>query len=45
VRGGELRAGGDAAEVAWARENELAKYKLEAPAMHVIGKAFSRKDS
>jgi ADP-ribose pyrophosphatase YjhB (NUDIX family) len=42
VRGGELRAGGDAADVAWARESELAGYKLEAPAMQVIGKAFSR---
>ncbi|HMF91130.1 MAG TPA: NUDIX domain-containing protein [Candidatus Angelobacter sp.] len=41
VRGGELRAGGDAAEVAWASESELARYKLEAPAMQVIRKAFS----
>ena len=40
VRGGGLRAGGDAAEVAWASENELAGYKLEAPALQVIGKAF-----
>jgi 8-oxo-dGTP diphosphatase len=42
VRGGNLRAGGDAAEVAWASEEELAQYKLEAPAMHVIGKALWR---
>jgi 8-oxo-dGTP diphosphatase len=41
VRGGELRAGGDAAEVAWAKEDGLAKYKLEAPAMQVIRKAFA----
>jgi 8-oxo-dGTP diphosphatase len=40
VLGGELRAGGDAADVRWAGENELAKYKLEQPAMDVIGKAF-----
>jgi ADP-ribose pyrophosphatase YjhB (NUDIX family) len=40
VRGGELRAGGDAADVAWASENELSKYKLEKPAIEVIGKAF-----
>jgi ADP-ribose pyrophosphatase YjhB (NUDIX family) len=45
VRSGELRAGGDAAEVAWARESDLAAYKLEAPAMQVIGKAFSRTHS
>jgi 8-oxo-dGTP diphosphatase len=42
VRGGELRAGGDAAEVACASENELTKYKLERPAIEVIGKAFAR---
>ncbi|HEX7285430.1 MAG TPA: NUDIX hydrolase [Candidatus Angelobacter sp.] len=42
VTGGELRAGGDAAEVAWASEEELKKYKLEKPARDVIGKAFSR---
>ncbi|HKF20751.1 MAG TPA: NUDIX domain-containing protein [Candidatus Angelobacter sp.] len=41
VRGGELRAGGDAAEVAWASESELASYKLEKPALGVIEKAFS----
>jgi 8-oxo-dGTP diphosphatase len=42
VRGGALRAGGDAAEVAWASEDELPQYNLEAPAMHVIGKALWR---
>lgn len=41
VQGGELRAGGDAADVVWAGENELAQYKLEMPAMQVIRKAFS----
>ncbi len=42
VTGGELRAGGDAAEVAWAREEDLEKYKLEKPALDVIGRALSR---
>lgn len=41
VRGGELCAGGDAADVAWAREEELATYKLEKPAVDVIRKAFA----
>jgi len=40
VTGGELRAGGDAAGVAWAREEELGKYRLEKPARDVVGKAF-----
>src|SRR6478752_3227398 len=40
VKGGELRAGGDAADVAWASESELGKYKLEKPALEVIRKAF-----
>lgn len=40
VKGGELRAGGDAADVAWAGESELGKYKLEKPALEVIRKAF-----
>src|SRR5215471_511891 len=43
VEGGELRAGGDAADARWAGENELTKYKLEEPAQHVIRKAFSLK--
>ena len=38
--GGELRAGGDAAEVAWATAEELGKYNLEKPALDVIRKAF-----
>src|SRR5215510_3079045 len=41
VQGGELRAGGDAADVTWAGENELQHYKLEQPAIQVIRKAFS----
>lgn len=40
VTDGELRAGGDATDVAWAREEELGKYKLEKPARDVIGKGF-----
>ena len=42
--GGELRAGGDAAEVAWAREDELAKYGLEEPALRVAKKGFNHKE-
>ena len=42
VHGGELCAGGDAAEVAWAGEGELAQYKLEAAAIEVILKALAR---
>ena len=38
--GGTLQAGGDAAEVVWARPDELAKYELEKIAVAVIGKAF-----
>ena len=39
--GGELLAGGDVAEVAWANESDLAIYSLEEPALAVIHKAFS----
>jgi 8-oxo-dGTP diphosphatase len=42
VQGGELRAGGDAEDVRWAGESELAKYKLEQPAVEVIRKAFEK---
>ena len=42
VQGGELRAGGDAADVRWAAESELAEYKLEQPAVEVIRKAFEK---
>jgi len=40
VEGGELRAGGDAADVRWASEPELAEFRLEAPAIEVIRKGF-----
>jgi 8-oxo-dGTP diphosphatase len=40
VEGGSLRAGGDAADVRWATHAELIEYKLESPAIEVIGKAF-----
>ena len=42
VQSGKLRAGGDAAEAAWATESDLAKYKLEKPAIEVIRKGFSQ---
>ena len=38
--GGELRAGGDAADVAWAHWEELRKFGLEEPALSVIKKGF-----
>lgn len=38
--GGELRAGGDAADVAWAGWEELGKFGLEEPALSVIKKGF-----
>jgi 8-oxo-dGTP diphosphatase len=41
MQGGELRAGGDAADARWATEAELAEFKLESPAVEVIKKAFS----
>jgi 8-oxo-dGTP diphosphatase len=41
VTGGELRKGGDAADVAWASSGELPRYKLEQPARQVIQKAFA----
>jgi ADP-ribose pyrophosphatase len=41
VRSGELCAGGDAADAAWASEEDLSRYKLEAPALQVIRKALS----
>ena len=45
VQGGELRAGGDAEDVRWAGESELAKYKLEQPAVEVIRKGFFSRES
>lgn len=41
VTGGGLQVGGDAADVAWATQEELAEFKLEKPAMDVIHKAFT----
>jgi 8-oxo-dGTP diphosphatase len=40
VEGGELHAGGDAADVRWAGESELGGYKLEQLALKVIIKAL-----
>jgi ADP-ribose pyrophosphatase len=40
VHGGELRAGGDAADARWAGADELAGFKLEQAAVEVIRKAF-----
>ena len=40
VTGGELLAGEDAMDAAWADENELQKFNLETPALQVIQKAF-----
>jgi 8-oxo-dGTP diphosphatase len=41
VRGGVLCAGSDAAEFAWAREDELLKFELTPAATRVIRKAFA----
>jgi ADP-ribose pyrophosphatase len=40
VKGGQLRSGGDAADVCWAKEIELERFKLESLALSVIKKAF-----
>ena len=40
VQGGELLAGGDAADVRWAVESDLAQFKVEQPAVQVIRKGF-----
>jgi len=40
VQGGKLRAGGDATGVCWAREDELAEFKLEQTAVQVIKEGF-----
>lgn len=41
--GGDLRAGADALEVAWARPEELEQFQLEQLALAVIKKAFNHK--
>ncbi|HYL10480.1 MAG TPA: NUDIX hydrolase [Candidatus Acidoferrales bacterium] len=38
--GGEAQAGGDVTDVAWARESELAPYKLTETATRVLRRAF-----
>ncbi|HKT50691.1 MAG TPA: NUDIX hydrolase [Candidatus Angelobacter sp.] len=40
VTGGELLAGGDAADVAWANQDDLEKFNLEKPALQVIQKGL-----
>jgi 8-oxo-dGTP diphosphatase len=40
--GGAVRAGGDAADVAWASEEELKQFGLEEPALGVIRKGLAR---
>jgi ADP-ribose pyrophosphatase YjhB (NUDIX family) len=42
VQGGELRAGGDAADARWAKDDELVEYKLEQPALRVIATALEK---
>jgi 8-oxo-dGTP diphosphatase len=42
LRGGTLAAASDAAELAWAGEDELAQYDLTAAVTHVVRKAFAR---
>lgn len=44
VTGGELRAGGDAADVAWAAEDELEKFRLEKLALQVVRKGLLQRD-
>ena len=41
VRGGKLVAGSDAAEFAWAREEELAKFNVTVAVNRVVRKAFA----
>lgn len=41
ARSGTLRAGSDALELAWAREEELGKFGLTEAAMRVLRKAFA----
>lgn len=45
VTGGQLRVGGDAADAAWATQEELAKFTLEKPAMDVVLRAFSKSET
>lgn len=45
VTGGELRVGGDAADVGWSGESDLSNFKLEKPALEVIHRAFSKSET
>ena len=45
VTGGKLRVGGDAVDAAWATEEELTKFKLEKPAVQVILRAFTKRET
>ncbi len=45
VKGGELRAAEDAADVSWATQEELDSFELEKPAIQVILRAFSRSEA
>ena len=38
---GEIRAGGDATDVAYAREEELPRFELTTTALRILGKAFA----
>ena len=40
--GGTLATGSDAAELAWAREDELSQYDLTSAVTRVVRKAFAR---
>jgi 8-oxo-dGTP diphosphatase len=42
ITGGELLAGGDAADAAWANEDDLEKFNLEKPALQVIQKGLAQ---
>jgi hypothetical protein len=39
--GGQVRAGGDVTDVAWARQSELAPYNLTETATRILQKAFA----
>jgi len=41
IRGGQLAAGSDAAEFAWARQEELVKFNVTAAVNRVVRKAFA----
>lgn len=45
LAGGALRSGGDAADAAWAKQDELEKFKLEKPALQVILRGFQKAEA